>query len=168
MNKVILVSHNPEWKKHFQDEANQLKHILSDAIVEIHHIGSTAIPGILAKPIIDLLPVVSSLQKIDAQRKFLQAAGYQWYGEYGIQGRRYLVRPGKDEDVTHVHIYETGHPEIERHLAFRDALLNDAFLAAGYDQLKLRLQKRFKNERERYQEGKRDFIEQVLQKFNTK
>ena len=92
---------------------------LRGVVVALHHIGSTSIPGIFAKPIIDILLEVSDLEKLDKQSHALVALGYERLGEFGIVGRRYFRKNSASGIRTHhVHAFQTGNAEIERHLAF--------------------------------------------------
>ena len=87
----------------------------------LHHIGSTAIPGIFAKPIIDLLLEVGNIGELDDRSSFMGELGYEAMGEFGIPGRRYDRKNNASGIRTHqVHAYESGSPEVERHIAFRD------------------------------------------------
>ena len=120
MRRVSVEPYNPQWRKEYERECNLLCATLGTVILACHHIGSTAISTICAKPIIDILLVVSSLEALDACDQAMIALGYLPKGENGIAGRRYY-RKGSDEVHTHhVHAFASGHPDIERHLAFRD------------------------------------------------
>lgn len=112
--------------------------MLGSALVRIHHIGSTAIPGLVAKPILDLLIEAGALAEIDDKAAVLEIAGYEVRGEYGIAGRRYFKkRPAAAlESGFHVHVYEVGSPHIERHVRFRDFLLASPDAARAYAALK--------------------------------
>ena len=81
---VVLVAHDPAWTKRAATERMRVVEALGDTIVAVHHIGSTSIPGILTKPIVDLMPIVTSLDLIDAQEGVVRALGYAWRGEFGI------------------------------------------------------------------------------------
>ena len=84
---VELVRHEAAWPALAADEAVRLhRHVSS--ILEIHHIGSTSIPSIVAKPVLDIMPVVRSLDALAAQRDAIEALGYAWHGEFGLTGRR--------------------------------------------------------------------------------
>jgi len=89
MSKVELRPHDPTWRVHAQIESKRLANVLGDNLVVIEHIGSTAIAGIQAKPVIDLLPIVRNLAQLDHQRTNIEELGYAWWGEFHISGRRY-------------------------------------------------------------------------------
>lgn len=103
----------------FKEEAAKLQTIFGNEIVDIHHIGSTSVPGLKAKPIIDIMPVVRDINTVDNYNIYMQEIGYEPKGENGIPKRRYFQKGGENR-THHVHIYQTGSYEIKRHLAFRD------------------------------------------------
>jgi GrpB-like predicted nucleotidyltransferase (UPF0157 family) len=159
--KIEVVSHEPSWAKSFREEVDELAVALGDAVVAIHHIGSTAIPNIKAKPIIDILIEVHDIEKVDECNSEMRQRGYEPKGEFGIRGRRYF-RKGRDEQHTHhVHVFQTGHPEVERHLNFRDYLVAHPEEARAYARLKEMLGSQFAQDRGRYTEGKSGFIEEM-------
>ncbi|MFQ4138200.1 GrpB family protein [Nodosilinea sp. PGN35] len=119
-----FTDYSPDWPLAFEQAANQLRSHLGDDLVAIHHIGSTSVPGLAAKPIIDLLPVARSITAIKAKTPQLEAAGYRAWGEYGLPGRWYFTRDEDGYRTHNIHIYGQGDPDIERHLAFRDYLRN--------------------------------------------
>lgn len=137
MTKVIR-SHDPTWRTQFEDEANAVQHALKEAVLGIHHIGSTAIPGLLAKPIIDMLIEARSLDAIDARAQAMTMLGYDARGEYGIEGRRYFSKasPTSAGVGFHVHAFVHGDRSIARHLRFRDYLALHSEAAAAYGALK--------------------------------
>src|SRR5262245_31014474 len=106
--KVHLAPHDPAWARQAADESARLAAAIGDTLVEIEHVGSTAIPGIAAKPIIDLQPVVRSLASFDARRRQLEALGYQWRGEFGLPGRRYCTLDRIGVRIFQAHCYEQG------------------------------------------------------------
>jgi GrpB-like predicted nucleotidyltransferase (UPF0157 family) len=87
---ILVLDHNPEWAKSFEHEASRIVAALGVTLVNIHHIGSTSITYTKAKPVIDILLEVSSLDELDQQSASLQALGYEAKGEFGIPGRRYF------------------------------------------------------------------------------
>jgi GrpB-like predicted nucleotidyltransferase (UPF0157 family) len=87
---VILAAYNLEWPQIAAAHAERLQ-VLGTGLVAVHHIGSTSVPGLVAKPIIDLMPLVTDLPSLDGQRQRIEALGYMWHGELGIPGRRYCT-----------------------------------------------------------------------------
>ncbi|MBM7553576.1 GrpB family protein [Thalassobacillus pellis] len=157
MRKVEVTSYNPEWKRKFEKEAKLLRDIFGVLVADIHHIGSTSVECMKAKPIIDIMPVVYDIKKVDEKNDDMRKIGYQPKGEYGIPGRRYF-RKGGDLRTHHVHIFEFGDNNIERHLAFRDYLRTYTQARVDYGNLKTKLAERFPNDMDSYIEGKEKFV----------
>lgn len=136
---VTLVPHDPNWAIFAAAESGRIKDAVRPT-VEIHHIGSTAIAGVAAKPIIDLLAVAPSLANLERMNAPLERLGYVSRGERGIPGRHYwiLTHEGRDERLFHLHGFVVGHPAIRHHLAFRDHLRDHPRLAAEYARIKER------------------------------
>ncbi len=132
---------------------------VGDHLVAIHHIGSTAIPGIRAKPVIDMLAVVTDVAQVDERNSGLQALGYEAMGEFGIPGRRYFRKDDVGGNRTHqIHAFQIGSPQIERHLAFRDFMKAHREFADQYDALKEKLADLHPNDIAGYTAGKDEFI----------
>ncbi len=124
MRKVEVVEHNREWQDLFAIESVCVARALGQNAIAIHHIGSTAIPNIYAKPIIDLLVEVKDINEVDLHNSFMESFDYQRMGEFGIIGRRYFRKDNSWGIRTHhVHVFEVNSPEIQRHLAFRDYMI---------------------------------------------
>lgn len=132
---VVLAVHDPAWAAAAQRESARLTEALGDALDIVHHIGSTAIPGIRAKPILDLLPVFSSPAALDDSQSVIVSLGYAAWGEYGLQGRHYYTLDDRSTGLRKVqlHGYLIGSPHIARHVAFRDYLRQRPDLALAYD-----------------------------------
>ena len=161
--KITLTSHNPTWPQQFEAEATTLTSIFGQNLSAIHHIGSTAVPGIQAKPIIDMMPIVWDIEQVDGLNEAMTECGYIHRGEHGIPGRRYF-RKGSDQHHTHhIHVFQTGHPDIARHLLFRDYLRTYPDKAQAYDQLKTELAQQYRNDTVAYTAGKSDFIQTLDQ-----
>jgi GrpB-like predicted nucleotidyltransferase (UPF0157 family) len=155
--EVVVVPYDPTWPERYEAEARALARVFGEALVAIHHIGSTAVPGLPAKPIIDILPVVRAIRAVDRLRPDLEALGYECMGEFGIPGRRYL-RKGGDRRTHHVHVFQEGDPNVVRHLAFRDYLRAHPDEARRYGELKAELAARFPRDIEAYMDGKDAFV----------
>ncbi|WP_235821767.1 GrpB family protein [Gottfriedia acidiceleris] len=161
---VIIKNHDENWKYLFQDEANQIREILKDELIEIHHIGSTSVPNLKAKPIIDMLPVVKNIEKIDKYNDQLAEIGYEGLGEFGLPGRRYFRKGG--ENRTHqMHMYQfDNEKEIERHLAVPAYLRAHEDDMKAYGELKAQLAEKFPKDIYGYMDGKDAFVKDLERK----
>ena len=129
---VVLEPYNLEWPRMAQAHVDRLQ-VLGSNLVTVHHIGSTSVPGLVAKPIIDLIPVVRDIAELDRQQELVEALGYVWMGEFGIPTRRYCrLDDESGTRISQLHIFETGSPHIDRHLAFRDYLRAHPSFAVEY------------------------------------
>jgi GrpB-like predicted nucleotidyltransferase (UPF0157 family) len=165
MRTVAVVPHDPQWQAAFEMESKSIAAALGYTVVAIHHIGSTAIPSIYAKPIIDVLVEVNDLGQVDAQLAAMVLLGYEAMGEYGIPGRRFFRKNTPAGVRTHhIHTFTIGSAQVERHLAFRDYLRAHSETAQQYSQLKRELAKKHPQNIDRYMDGKDEFIKAVDQK----
>ena len=156
--EVQVVPYDPSWPSRYRREAALLREALGDCLVEIHHIGSTSVPGLWAKPIIDILPVVTAVEEADRRRAALEALGYEYLGEFGIPGRRYL-RKGGEHRTHQVHLFgRESRDEIRRHLAVPAYLRCHPDAARDYAQLKRRLARCFPRDIDGYCDGKDAFV----------
>ncbi len=156
--EVELVPHNPEWSQLAEEEAKRILEQLSVPVIGVYHIGSTSIPGIKAKPILDFVIEVEDLDDIIRSTEMLGELGYISKGEYGIPGRQFFTKDTDGERSHHLHVFQQGHPDIERHLVFRDFLRANPEAAHKYEIIKEKLAKRFPKESGNYTEAKSDFI----------
>ena len=139
-----------------------MRKALGESLLTIHHIGSTSIPNIHAKPIIDMLAVARELAQIDHCAKNMRTIGYEVMGEFGIAGRRYFRRDDAAGVRTEqVHAFAAGSSHVQRHLAFRDFLRAHADVAQEYSQLKQRLAAAHPLDLEAYMDGKDAFIRDI-------
>ena len=160
--KIYMVPHDPEWQQEFQREAKQITGALGANAVTVHHVGSTAIPTIYAKPVIDMLLVVQDLSVLDTKQALIEAMGYEALGEYGIPERRFFRRDNELGERTHqIHAFEAGSPQIVRHLAFRDYIIAHPEAAQEYSRLKRDLAAKHPNDIEAYMDGKDAFIQEI-------
>ena len=158
---VEIVPYDPAWPGQFVEEAGILRRALADWIVgPIEHIGSTAIPGLAAKPVIDIMVGVESL---DASRPAIAAAtelGY-CYAPYQPDLEHWFCKPSFAFRTHHLHLIPAGTPQWTRPIAFRDYLRDHADVAAEYEALKRRLAVEHRLDREAYTAAKRPFIDRV-------
>jgi len=162
--KIKVVPHDPNWSKLFKAEANKLAAVLGQEAIAIHHIGSTAMPNISAKPIVDILVEVHDIKKIDEFNEGMMKLDYQPKGEFGIPGRRFFIKGGDATRTHHVHMFQTGDTEVERYLNFRDYMIAHPEEAQAYSRLKEKLAQRFPEDIEGYMAGKDGFIKETDRK----
>ena len=159
---IVLAPPDASWAATYAREASSISNALSDFTFDVHHIGSTAIPDIVAKPVIDMLGVVPTVVALDARAHRLAALGYEALGEFGIPGRRYFRKNAPDGARTHqLHAFAVGSPEIQRHLDFRDYLRAFPQEAAAYAALKQILAGSCGSDMQAYSDGKTEFIRAV-------
>ncbi|EHP3974513.1 hypothetical protein BS623_23665 [Vibrio parahaemolyticus] len=133
---IEVVDYRPSWANEFSDEKVLLESVLNSAnVVAIHHIGSTSVKGLCAKPIIDILVEVKSLEELDRNNNLMESLGYEVKGEFGIAGRRYFQKGGIQRSHQ-VHAFLVESPEANRHIAFRDYLIHFPEIALHYGNLK--------------------------------
>ena len=160
MRKVIVCDYDQNWKRQFQAAAAEIQEVFGKECLAIHHIGSTAVAGLAAKPIIDLMPVVKDIELVDQFNTKMKQLGYESKGENGLPGRRYFQKGG-DERTHHVHVYETGNSEIKRHLVFREYLKKHSIEAEKYGTLKKELAKKHPMDIESYIQGKEQLVKEI-------
>lgn len=154
-----VVPHDLEWKQQYAREAEQIVRALHGLAMTLRHIGSTAIPNISAKPIIDILMEVDDLSELDARSSTMEQLGYEVMGEFGIPGRRYFRKNNASGIRTHqIHAFQTGSAGAMRHLAFRDYMIGHPAAAREYSVLKEMLARQHPEDFEAYMDGKDAFI----------
>ena len=158
MRKIEVVPYNSEWPVLFEKEKKALLDLDIPTILGIHHIGSTAVEDLAAKPIIDILLEVDCLESLDQSQKKIEELGYGSLGEFGIVGRRYY-RKGKNIRSHQIHAFLASDPHSSRHIAFRDYLIENEAIKKAYESLKLEVASQCENDIDRYCDGKNDFIQ---------
>jgi GrpB-like predicted nucleotidyltransferase (UPF0157 family) len=148
------------WAQESAAEKRRLRAALGDRILAVEHVGSTAVPGVPAKPILDIQTGVLRFEDAVVCVPLMAALGYEYRGEYGIPRRHYFVKG--DPRTHHVHMLEIHGEKWASMLAFRDKLRNRPELARIYAEAKARLAQTFPNDRAAYQEQKGDVIAQIL------
>lgn len=163
--EIVVWPHQPGWAADFERIARRVSHLLGLGPEDVHHFGSTAVSGLSAKPIIDVLVIVPpELLPVEPR---LTGLGWTSRGEFGIPGRSYFTSPG-----LHVHIYPREHPEIPRHLALRDYLRRHPAEAVAYGRLKAELAAVHATDRAGYQTAKGPYVAaleaRALQEFGDR
>lgn len=164
---VELVPHSDEWKSLYEREKKLLRLAVGDFLIAVEHIGSTAIPQIVAKPIIDIMVGVRDLSDVENYLSPLAEIGYEYRGESGIAGRRYFRKGTETVSTHHLSFAEFGGDVWKRHLMFCDYLRENAEAAQRYNELKKDLAVKFKDNREAYTDGKTEFVEEILRAANS-
>jgi GrpB-like predicted nucleotidyltransferase (UPF0157 family)/predicted kinase len=158
--EVTVVPYDPAWPLGYEEEQAKIAAALGDRIVELHHVGSTAVPGLAAKPIIDIMIAVRQLDEAVECIGPLSDLGYAFNNHPQNVDRRFF-RKGQPR-THHAHIIAAGSADLRRHLAFRDALRANPEWRDQYAALKYNLADRHRNDRRQYTESKTDFVRRVL------
>lgn len=163
---VEVVPYNEEWPTFYEAEAEKIRAAIGQNCVTVHHIGSTAVPGLAAKPIIDILVVVKNILHVDQAADDLALHGYAAKGENGIPFRRFFHKRA-ELPKANVHIYEEGNPEIARHLHFREHLKKNPDSLRTYANLKQALAKKHAHDIDAYTIGKEAFVKSIDQQAGS-
>ena len=131
---INVVDYDPNWTCFFETEKMLLAHAIGRNAVRIEHIGSTAVIGLAAKPVIDILVEVTSLIDLDVSSKGIAALGFIVKGENGISGRRYFQKGGNRRSH-HVHAFQTGDLNLIRHRAFKEYFIAHPILSSEYGEI---------------------------------
>ena len=163
---VEIVDYDPQWPVLYEEEKSRILNVIGRRIVAIEHIGSTAVPGLAAKPIIDIIVAVRHLIDAGECIEPLQSIGYEYVPEFEVEiPERRFFRKGPPEARTHhIHMIELTSEFWERHLLFRDYLRSHPDVAQQYYQLKKELAARYGSDREAYAGAKTPFIESIVAK----
>jgi GrpB-like predicted nucleotidyltransferase (UPF0157 family) len=158
---IVVVPYDPVWPATFEALREPIARALAGLAAGIEHVGSTAVPGLAAKPIIDIDVVIRTADDMDATVQHLAGLGYAHLGDLGIRGRdAFRAPPGLPRH--HLYVCAAGSAALLAHLAFRDALRRDTRLADAYTAVKRELARRFRDDRDSYAEGKTAFVTSVL------
>ncbi|MDQ3232617.1 MAG: GrpB family protein, partial [Pseudobdellovibrionaceae bacterium] len=145
-----LEAYHPRWKRLFSEEAHLIYDTLRLEPLRLHHIGSTAIQGLSAKPILDIIGEVPNLELIDQLQIQVESIGYRYLGESGIPQRRFcILQDSMFKSYVHLHLFPSGHPEVYRHILFRDFLRSSEEARQSYELSKISLIKDEKVGREK-------------------
>ncbi len=159
---VRVDDYSSDWPRLFSEEAARLQAAIGAQVLDIQHVGSTSVPGLAAKPILDIAVAVESYEGAFVCVPLLEALGYEYRGEQGIPRRHFFVKG--DPPAYHLHMNEIGSTDWRTQIAFRDALRAHAEIAQAYADLKRRLAAAYPTDRDAYLAGKADFIQGVLRR----
>lgn len=163
MDPIEIVEYDPLWPTHFETLLARIAPMLGDTAYTIEHVGSTAVPGLAAKPIIDIDVLLHSVEDLPLAMTRLASVGYAYRGDLGIPGREAFTTPPSDIRH-HLYVCPPDSPEYARHLAFRDYLRTHPSEAAAYADLKRGLAAKFRLDRDAYNRGKAHFVENILRR----
>ena len=165
---VIIFDYDPQWPVRFEAAKRTITQALGELLVSIEHDGSTAVPDLAAKPIIDIMPGIRRFEDGFDCVSPLEALGYEYNGEHGIPGRHYFDHFDKDgaqgTGIQHVHMVVAVSELWAKQILFRDYLRANSREAAIYARLKRSLAERYRNDREAYTEAKSDFVAGALRR----
>lgn len=161
VRRVEVVGPDESWEAMFELEKDRLRNLFGDLVIEVYHIGSTAIPNIYAKPIIDILIEVKDIEKVDKFNSGMKQLGYIPKGEYGIPGRRFFIKGTEVDRTHHIHIFQQGDVEVGKHVNFRDYMRLHPDKAMAYSKLKRELAKKYPEDITGYMAEKNDFIKKI-------
>lgn len=165
-NRIIIEDPDPNWSATFERIRLALAIALGSVALRIEHVGSTAIPNLPAKPIIDIDVIIDSESDLPIAIDRLARIGYTYQGDQGIS-RRYAFRARDPQPAHHLYVCAKDSPELHRHLIFRDYLRTHPSVAAAYGALKRQIQAEVSGDRLAYTERKSAFIESVLKDART-
>lgn len=159
---VELAEYNSNWKKEYEKEEKLLKEVLGDRIIEIHHIGSTSIEGLKAKPVIDILVVINSLDEITEIEEMLKPYDYENRGQQGVPDRYFFAKSPEDARSHYIHFVEPNSKTYYNQVYFKKYLIEHPEYIKKYCDLKQELAEKYADERPKYTAGKNEFITSVI------
>jgi len=159
---VVVVPYDPLWPRLFDQAKSEIRQACGSGVLDVHHVGSTAVPGLSAKPVLDILAVVPDLEQATSLVPSLEALGYEFRPGNAIRDRHFFRRKRGNARTHHLALTEPTSDHLRVTMAFRDVLRGDSGIAAEYAELKLQLAQQYPLDRPAYIEGKTAFVERVL------
>jgi len=166
-SRITVVEYDPDWIKLFEELRNTVLPVLSDIVVTIEHVGSTSVPGLASKPIVDMDVVVPTQTEVQIAIQRLATLGYVHEGDLGIAGREAFIPP-KNLPWHHLYVCTEENAEYKRHILFRDYLRSHPEDSKIYGDLKLELAKRYHNDRNAYTNAKSEIVNNILNRTGWK
>lgn len=165
---VIMESYNSNWPLKFEAEKGALTSVLAPWLVgPVEHVGSTAVPGLAAKPVIDIMAAVRDLASSMPAIEALRPLSYCYFA-YKAEQMHWFCKPSDSKRTHHLHLIPFGSRLWNERLAFRDLLRSDDAVRRAYAELKFALAERYRDDREAYTEGKTDFIRSALREISRR
>ncbi len=163
--KVRLMPHNKKWNEEFLKVKKELQRVWDGNVLDIQHVGSTAIPAICAKPILDVAVKLKSIKLMD--KECMKSLGYDYCGERQGNSNYHLfvLRDEQQLSLRHIHCYDKAEQEFDLLVAFRDYLNKNDNIAVQYEKLKKELAEKYPNDRNAYTKGKEEFIKSIYVKL---
>lgn len=161
---VELVEHDEKWTNEYLKEEKLLKEVLKDKIKEIYHIGSTSIPTLKAKPVIDIIAVINNFDEINEIEKILKKCNYENRGHQGVEDRYFFAKGPEDSRTHYVHFTTPKSDTYFDQVYFKRYLIEHPEYIKKYCDLKEDLATKYKDERPKYTAGKNEFIKDVINK----
>lgn len=161
---IVIAEYDPAWPERFERERERLFTVFDPATTRIEHVGSTSVPGLAAKPILDIMVGAPGLEDVIERIPAVVALGYQYVAEHeaSLPERRFFALPPDRPRAHHVHAVAIGSAFFERHLLFRDLLRRRRDVSVAYERLKRRLAVEYGDDREGYTEAKGGFVEAAI------
>ena len=160
---IEIVGYRPEWRVIFDKEKESILERCRPWVIEVHHVGSTSVPGLAAKPLLDIMPVVANPDDGEDAVKPMATLGYRYREDNGLPGRFYFDKIVDGRTVVHSHMYPQNQFDVRKLMAFRDHLRSHHEAALAYEGLKRKLASKYRNEREAYTDSKTAFIKCITE-----
>ena len=158
---VEIVAYSPQWAGIFESERTAILERCRPWVMEVHHVGSTSVPGLAAKPILDIMPVVANPNDGESAIGPMTTLGYRYRGEHELPGRFYFDKIVSGRTVMHCHMYPQDHSDVRKLVAFRDRLRTRRKTTFEYERLKRELASKHRDDRVAYTDGKGEFIRET-------
>ena len=165
--RIEILEYDLKWPEVFGREADALKESVGELILQIEHVGSTSVPGLAAKPIVDIMVAVAELDSIGPAIPNFEKLGYEHCGEMGVPGRIFFKKYIDGKRAFHIHTVEPDTNAWFQLVPFRDYLIAHPDEAREYEKLKRKLAVRFEHNRDAYSKQKHSFIDGILQKLSS-
>lgn len=160
--QISLVPHDSSWCDLAVGELERIQAACPEFIIEAEHIGSSSVPGIMSRPVLDLLIGVQEMMQSGDTIQPLKLIGYRCHGEQGVPGRRFFSLSREGRFLVHLHLYRVGSPLWDSALAFRDHLRSDSESAKAYDELRIECMRSDPGDLAAYEKAKREFETKVI------